>query len=206
MPGPPPGATVPVGSTAVVVFDVVLAVPGGELAAIGEVADVGDGALSENHGRFAGLGDSVAAVPSVFLERFCLAGPGDAAAGDSAAAAVASIFLARCCLAGPGDAAAGDSAAAAVASVFLPRFCLVGLGERAAGDSPAAAVAAGEVSFFVCLCLVTLGDVSGLAAGVGVCATNAVTENAVNTIIRRMGLFMPGRLTKPIAALQRQNV
>src|SRR5204863_2970370 len=92
MPGPPPGATVPVGSTAVVVFDVVLAVPGGELAAIGEVADVGDGALSENHGRFAGLGDSVAAVPSVFLERFCLAGPGDAAAGDSAAAAVAAFF------------------------------------------------------------------------------------------------------------------
>ena len=180
MPGPPPGATVPVGSTAVVVFDVVLAVPGGELAAIGEVADVGDGTLSENHGRFAGLGDSVAAVPSVFLERFCLAGPGDAAAGDSAAAAVACVFLVR--------------------------FCLVGLGEPAAGDSPAAAVAAGEASFFECLCLVTLGDVSGLAAGVGGCATNAVTANAVNTIIRPMGLFMPGRLTKPIAPMQRQNV
>jgi len=109
-----------VGSTAVVVFDVVLAVPGGELAAIGEVADVGDGALSENHGRFAGLGDSVAAVPSVFLERFCLAGPGDAAAGASAAAAVACVFLVR--------------------------FCLVALGEPAAGDSPGAAVDGGEAS------------------------------------------------------------
>ena len=176
MPGPPPGATVPVGSTAVVVFDVVLAVPGGELAAIGEVADVGDGALSENHGRFAGLGDSVAAaVPSVFLERFCLAGLGDAAAGDSAAAAVACVFLV---------------------------FCLVAPAE-AAGDSAAAAVAAGEASFFECLCLVTLGEVSGLAAGVGVCATNPATENAVNTIIRRIVLFMPGRLTKPTAAPQR---
>jgi len=174
MPAPPPGATVPVGSTAFVAFAVVVVVPAGELAAIGEVADVGDGALSENHGRFAGLGDSVAAaVPSVFLERFCLAGLGDAAAGDSAAAAVACVFLV---------------------------FCLVALGEAAA------AVAAGEASFFECLCLVTLGDVSGLAAGVGACATNAVTENAVNTIIRRMVLFMPGRLTKPIAARQRQNV
>jgi len=178
MPAPPPGATVPVGSTAFVVFAVVVVVPAGELAAIGEVADVGDGALSENQGRFAGLGDSVAAaVPSVFLERFCLAGPGDAAAGDSAAAAVASVFLAR--------------------------FCLVGLGEAAAEDSAAAAVAAGEASFFECLCLVTLGEVSGLAAGVGVCATNPATENAVNTIIRRIVLFMPGRLTKPTAAPQR---
>ena len=180
MPAPPPGATVPVGSTAFVAFAVVVVVPAGELAAIGEVADAGDGALSENHGRFAGLGDSVAAaVPSVFLVRFCLVAPGDAAAGDSAAAAVVCVFLV---------------------------FCLVGLGEAAAGDSAAAAVAAGEASFFECLCLVTLGDVSGLAAGVGVWATNAATENAVNTIIRWIVLFMPGRLTKTIAARQRQNV
>lgn len=180
MPAPPPGATVPAGSTAFVVFAVVVVVPAGELAAIGEVADVGDGALSENHGRFAGLGDSVAAaVPSVFLERFCLAGLGDAAAGDSAAAAVACVFLV---------------------------FCLVAPAEVAAGDSAAAAVAAGEASFFECLCLVTPGDASGLATGVGVCATNAATENAVNTIIRRIVLFMPGRLTKTIAARQRQNV
>ena len=70
-------------------------------------------------------------------------------------------------------------------------------------DSAAAAVAAGEASFFECLCLVTLGEISGLAAGVGVCATNPATENAVNTIIRRIVLFMPGRLTKPTAAPQR---
>ena len=144
MPGPPPAAGVPVGSTRFVAFAVVELLTA-EVAATGEVAGVGDTGLRENHG----------------------------------------------CLAGAGDAAAGDSAMAAAASFFLERFCLPGLGDAATGDSAAAAVAAGEASRFLeCLCLAALADASGLAVGVGLWAINVAAENAVNAIIRPICLFM----------------
>jgi len=87
MPGPPPAAGVPVGSTRFVGFAVVELLTA-EVAATGEVAGVGDTGLRENQG--------------------CLAGVGDAATGDSAAAAVAageaSCFLECLCLAALADA------------------------------------------------------------------------------------------------------
>ncbi len=92
----------------------------GDVAGTGEVAGVGVMGFREIQGR--------------------LAGDGDAALGDSAAAAfadVASFFLERFCLAGLGEAAAaGDSAATAVAAgdaaFFLECFAFAGLGDASA--------------------------------------------------------------------------
>ena len=111
MPGPPPAAGGPVGAADFVALAVVALPAAGEVAATG----VGDAALRENQGALAGVGDpatgdaAVATAGSFFLERFCLAGLGDAdAAGDSAAAAVAAgdpaFFLECFALAGLGDA------------------------------------------------------------------------------------------------------
>ena len=117
MPGPPPAAGVPVDSAGLVAFavDGVLAV--GDVAAAREVAGVGETVFGWNHE--------------------CLAGVGDVAAGDSVVTAVASFFLERFCLAGLGDAtAAGDSAVAAVAagdaSFFFGYLCLAGLADASA--------------------------------------------------------------------------
>jgi len=75
MPGPLPPAGVPLDSTGFVVF------------AVFEVLTTGDVAAT-------GVGEAVVAVvASFFLERFCFAGVGDAAAGDSAAAAVAGFVV-----------------------------------------------------------------------------------------------------------------
>ena len=43
-------------------------------------------------------------------------------------------------------------------------------------------------SFFLCLALV--GDVPGLAAGDGDCASNEITENEINVITRLINLFI----------------
>jgi hypothetical protein len=101
MPGPPPGAIVPVGSTGPVVLVLV------EVPAVGEVAGVGEAAIRRYHGRLPGLGDAATGdtagvvVASVFLERFCLAGLGDAAA--AVAAGDATFFFESLCLAVVGD-------------------------------------------------------------------------------------------------------
>jgi hypothetical protein len=87
-----------------------------------------------------GAGAAVAAgeVWGVNVNHGFLAGDGD---GDVAAAEDASFFLERFCLAGVGDAAAGDSAVAALAAgeafFFLECFCL------AAGLAEAPGLAAG---------------------------------------------------------------
>jgi hypothetical protein len=114
MPGPPPGAGVPAGSTAFVVLAV-------DVAATGEVAGAGDAAFEPNQECLAGLGDAavtaLAAGDASFLERLCLAGLAEAfklAAGDPVVAAVAAgeaSFLECLCLAAAGEGselAAGD--------------------------------------------------------------------------------------------------
>jgi hypothetical protein len=78
---------------------VAFALTAGDVATTGEAAGAGDTGFGENQGRLAGEGDGAAAVAAVaffLLERFCLAGLGDAAAGDSAAAVAtgdAAFFL-----------------------------------------------------------------------------------------------------------------
>ena len=122
MPGPPPGAAAPVGSSDFAVFVVVVV----DVAAAGELAAAGEAAFGWNQERLAGLGEAAAGEAAVaaaaagedsFLERLCLAVVGEAsalAAGDSAVAAVATgeaSFLARLCLAVVGELsglAAGD--------------------------------------------------------------------------------------------------
>ena len=85
MPGPPPGAGVPIGSRSLVAF-----VPEALVAVdvMGAAAGLGEAVIRLNQERLAGLGeaaavDSAAAV-SFFLER-CFFSPGEAA-GDSAEA------------------------------------------------------------------------------------------------------------------------
>jgi hypothetical protein len=124
MPGPPPGAILPVGSTGFAVVAVVDVLTAGDITATGEVAGVGKSAFERNQERLAGLGEAaagdmagagVAAGEASFLERFCLAtlGEGSAlAAGDTAGAGVAggeASFLERLCLATLGeDSGVGD--------------------------------------------------------------------------------------------------
>jgi hypothetical protein len=87
--------------------------------------------------------------------------------------------------------AAGEVAGAGEGLLDLNHACLAGVGETAAGDGDVAAVVAAAASFFLeCLCLATLGDASGFAAGDGDWANNEVTENPINMITRPMNLFM----------------
>lgn len=158
MPGPPPATGAPAGSTALVAFAV-------EVAATGEVAGAGEAVFEPN--------------------QECLAGLGDAPAGDAAVAA-----------------------AAAAEVSFFERLCLATLGEASAltaGDSAVAAVAAGEASFLECLCLAAVGEASGLAAGDGDWASNEASEHPVNAIIRPINFFIPTKLATAAPALQCQN-
>jgi hypothetical protein len=88
--------------------------------------------------------------------------------------------------------AAGEVAGAGEGLLDLNQECLAGVGETAAGDWDVAAVVAAAASFFLeCLCVATLGDASGLAAGDGDWASNEVAENAINVISRPINLFIP---------------
>ena len=155
MPGPPPGAGVPIASFSFVAFGPEV-VPAVDVA--GEAAGLAPPLVTRcNQFFLAGLGEALALVDadsavSFFLE--CLA----VAAGDSAGEEVS-----------VGDA---DSAA----SVFLE--CL----RFAAGDSAGEALSDGDadsaVSFFLeCLCFAA-GDELGDSVGEGLCAKTAVAANA----------------------------
>lgn len=90
-----------------------------------------------------------------------------------------------------GAVGAGETAGAGVGLFDLNQERLAGVGETV-GAGDAAGVAAVAGAFFLCLGLATLGDASGLAAGVGDWATNEVTENPISAISRPINLFMAG--------------
>jgi len=91
-----------------------------------------------------------------------------------------------------GAVAAGAAVGAGVGLFDLNQERLAGVGEIVAGAGDTAGAAAVAGAFFLCLGLGTLGDASGLAAGVGDWATNEVTENPIRVISRPINLFMAG--------------
>jgi hypothetical protein len=109
MPGPPPGATAPLGAVSVNLrFDGGAGVGAvSVVAAAGDAAPVDSGCFDWNHECLAGVGEPAAGEPATeaeavaFFRCLCLAGEGDTAAGEPAIEAAAVGFFA--CLCFPGD-------------------------------------------------------------------------------------------------------
>lgn len=150
MPGPPPGAAVPVDVAVCVACLAVDGVAIGEVAETGDVAAAGAGFFALNHECLAGVGDVAAGdavVPTVasgFLECLRFATVGDAAGlemgaavGDAVVATVASFFLECLCLAAAGD-ASGLEAGVGVGAV------------NAAAENPANTINRQKNLFMIC--------------------------------------------------------
>src|SRR5205823_3641940 len=168
MPGPPPGAGVPIAPDCFVLL----------VSVLFALVAAGPSANFSNHDFLAGDASVVAvepvalwlepaAVSFVFLDFFSAAGD---AAGLSLAAAAVSFFF-DFFFSAAGD-AAGLSLAAGEGSFLAERLCF-----SAAGEALGLSFAAGEASFLAeCLCLA--GEAAGLSPGEGLCANTPTVVNA----------------------------
>ena len=140
-----------------------------------------------------------AGVPLVVTSGFVAVLVDGAAAGAGVAvAAVDGVIENHFFLAGV---AVGAGDAAMAASFFFERFVLAGeAAALAAGDALAAAEAAGEASFLACLCFAGEAEAAGL--GDGDWAIRPTAVKIVTATIKRVRVFMAGRVWSSAASLQ----